>query len=56
MKVLIIKTDELAEVNESYGARLIEQGKAVPYKEAPRVEKAKVAKATVSIEAEKGDE
>ena len=29
MKVLIIKDGEELEVNESYGARLIEQGKAV---------------------------
>ena len=29
MKVIMIATGEIAEVNESYGARLIEQGKAV---------------------------
>ena len=29
MKVLILKNSETAEVNDSYGARLIEQGKAV---------------------------
>lgn len=29
MKVLILKDGETAEVNDSYGARLIEQGRAV---------------------------
>jgi hypothetical protein len=39
MKVIMIATGEIAEVNESYGARLIEQGKAVmapAKKEAPK--------------------
>ena len=29
MKVLILKTGKTAEVNDSYGARMIEQGRAV---------------------------
>lgn len=53
MKVLILKNSETAEVNDSYGARLIEQGRAVvippkvgkkpeePTEEAPPAEKPK---------------
>lgn len=37
MKVIIIKTGETQEYNDSYAMRLIEQGKAVP---APAAEKA----------------
>ena len=29
MKIIMLETGETAEVNESYGARLIEQGKAI---------------------------
>ena len=35
MKVKLIKTGEVVEVNDSYGERLIEQGKAVLVEEAP---------------------
>ena len=35
MKVLMLKTGEKAEYNDSYGTRLIEQGKAVLCKEEP---------------------
>ena len=35
MKVRLLTTGEIAECNDSYGARLIEQGKAVFCKEEP---------------------
>lgn len=39
MKVILKATDETVEVNESYGSRLFEQGKAIPApKETPKVE------------------
>lgn len=59
MKVLILKTGKTAEVNDSYGARMIEQGRAVvipskavmkpkkteePTEEAPPVEKPKATR------------
>ncbi len=41
MKVLILKDGKTAEVNDSYGARMIEQGKAViPPKDEPKEEPA----------------
>lgn len=40
MKVLELKTREVIKVNDSYGARLIEQGRAVLV---PKVEKAESA-------------
>lgn len=36
MKVKVIKTNATIDVNESYGARLIEQGKAVSVRSASR--------------------
>jgi len=51
MKVKILTTGKIENVNDSYGARLIEQGKAiltVETKEEPKVETAKkVAEAPV---------
>ena len=44
MKVRLLKTGEILEANDSYGARLIEQGKARIYVEppvAPKPEKVK---------------
>jgi len=41
MKVQDIKTAVIHEVNDSYGARLIEQGKAVPCPAAPAAASAK---------------
>ena len=41
MRVTFIKTKEIKDVNDSYGMRLIEQGKAVPAPQAsqpPKVE------------------
>lgn len=35
MKVKFVKTGEVVTVGESYGARLIEYGKAIPAKEKP---------------------
>lgn len=35
MKVKIVKTKRVVNYDESYAARLIEQGKAVPVKEEP---------------------
>ena len=45
MKVLILKDGETVDVNDSYGARLIEQGKAVviPAKAEKKAEKAEKA-------------
>ena len=39
MKVKIIKTGAIETYNDSYAARLIEQGKAVPMEEAQKEEK-----------------
>ena len=38
MKVTLLKTGEAAEFNDSYCERLIEQGKAVLFKEPPIME------------------
>lgn len=51
MKVLELKTRKLIEVNESYGARLIEHGMAVLPPVVPRAPAPKAEKAT----AKKGD-
>lgn len=40
MKVVILKTGKAQTVSSSYGARLIEQGKAVPSPAAPKRKKA----------------
>ena len=40
MKVTILKTGKAQTVSASYGARLIEQGKAVPSPAAPKRKKA----------------
>ena len=40
MKVRLLKTGAVQEVNASYGARLIEQGKAVAVKAENRTKKA----------------
>lgn len=53
MKVYIIKKDDIIDVNDSYAARLIEQGKAIPYIEKAKPEK---VKATKPVAEEKGDE
>lgn len=46
MNVKIIKTGEITKVNDGYGLRLIEQGKAVPApKPAKKPEKKEAAKA-----------
>lgn len=49
MKVKILKTGEELEVNESFGARLIEQGQAVVAKKT-----AKAVQQTAPAEEEKG--
>ncbi len=52
MKVLILKGGEELEVNDSYGARLIEQGKAVviPPKAEKKPEKAEPAEEAPAAE------
>lgn len=40
MKVVILKTGKVLTVNASYGARLVEQGKATPSPAAPKRKKA----------------
>jgi len=40
MKVVILNTGKVQTVSSSYGARLIEQGKAVPSPAAPKRKKA----------------
>jgi len=45
MNVKIIKTGEIAKVNDGYGLRLIEQGKAVAVKETKKPAKKEAAKA-----------
>ncbi len=39
MKVLELKTKQIIEVNDSYGARLIEQNKAILPPVSPKMEK-----------------
>lgn len=53
MKVKLLKTGEIFEANDSYGFRLIEQGKAVKYVEPPAPPKPeKVKKAEPKVEPE----
>jgi hypothetical protein len=45
MTVKIIKTGEIKRVNDSYGARLIEQGQAVAHAEEKSVKPSKASEA-----------
>jgi len=51
VRVQDVKTQTVIEVNDGYGARLIEQGFAVPYHDAPAAAGTKAKRKTEAVHA-----